>query len=106
MSAIEKLYAEINKIEEEAGQLDPTDYEALYKLLASAYFKSKDINEYYYGGNEQVQTPPDDSEVVALKEQVRVLEAYKDGAELSEVEHKKVILELSAKLNQVLKVVS
>ena len=43
MDNINKLQQQITAIEEEAGKLDPTNYEELYKLLATAYFAAKDI---------------------------------------------------------------
>lgn len=43
MNQIDKLKQAIAEIEDQAGQMDPTDYEGLYKLLATAYFMAKDI---------------------------------------------------------------
>ena len=45
MNKIEDLKQQITEIENQAGDIDPTDYEALYKLLAVAYFAAKDIIE-------------------------------------------------------------
>jgi len=64
MNVITKLKEEIQAIEDQAGQLDEKDYEALYKLLAVAYFKAKDVIELLEGENPII----DDS--AALKEEL------------------------------------
>ena len=89
MNKIEQLTKQIQSIEEEAGQLDVHDYESLYKLLAVAYFAAKDIIELQQGNLPIVEDNASkvayndlqDALDVAL-EQVRVLEAWKDGANL------------------------
>ena len=70
MNKIIELKQDIEVIEENAGHLDEKDYEALYKLLAVAYFKAKDIIELQEGANPMV----DDS--VALK--AELLEASQE----------------------------
>jgi len=75
MSKIDELQAELLDIEEQAGQVDPTDYEALYKLLAPAYFKAKDIIELSSGANPVAQEPVDDTELVAANVKISELTA-------------------------------
>ena len=101
MSKIQKLTDQIASIEEEAGQLDEHDYEALYKLLAVAYFAAKDIIELQQENLPLVpETPSESSEdITALKEQIRVLEAWKYGANLEGEQHVVTIETLGDKLN-------
>ncbi len=40
---VDKLLKKIEVLEEQAGLLDPTDTDALYKLLVTAYFHAKDV---------------------------------------------------------------
>ena len=63
MNQINKLKQEITDIEDQAGQLEHEDYEALYKLLANAYFKAKDIIELQEGN---IPIVKDDASEVAL----------------------------------------
>lgn len=99
MDKINQLKHDINEIEDEAGQLDPKDYETLYKLLATAYFKAKDIIELHDEMNPIATEPVDDSALVEANVQIIELTAYKEEAA-------QVIIDLQSKITQVLKIVS
>lgn len=45
MNKIDQLTKEIEELEEQAGTIEDTNYEALYSVLVTAYFKAKDIIE-------------------------------------------------------------
>ena len=45
MNKIEQLTLEIEALEEQASKLKGTDYEALYPVLVTSFFKAKDIIE-------------------------------------------------------------
>lgn len=78
MNKIKQLTTEINELEDQAGQVDPTDHTTLYELLCKAYFNAKDIIELQKGINPPVEVPTandNTSQIEELELEVKSLTA-------------------------------
>ena len=100
MNKIETLKAEIKAIEADLPQDTTADdyHKRLYEILVVAFFKAKDIIELYDDVNPVIEEPVDDGALVAAN-----LIISDQGLEIEEC--KKVILELSTKLTNILAIV-
>ena len=113
MDKIEELKAGIASIEEQAGQLDPTDYEALFKLLIVAFSAAKDVIV-LQDGNVPVVT--DNTTAIALEKAESTIDVLNleadaqtqklEDARKRDFETKKVLVEMQGKMIAILKIVT
>lgn len=98
MNKIQELTNQINEIEEQAGQLDPTNYEELYKLLAVAYFTAKDVIALLQDNLPLVEDNASEESLIAAKGTIAVLEV---SLEVSNTEVAKITAQHTILVNAV-----
>jgi DNA repair ATPase RecN len=100
MNQIDKLTTEIEAIELQAGTMDPSDFEGLYKLLAQAYFKAKDIIELSKDINPIIDTSP--QELQEAKEAYNLASTQAEIYKNEVTKYKQFAMEIESKINEAL----